>query len=372
MAFISHLRLRHFRNYTSFDQPLCPGLTLLTGSNGQGKTSLLEAIHYLSLLRSFRTRKVSDLVHWQSDYFYTEADVSDGIQARPAIRLSAAYRGRRRLRRNGALITRASEFINSFLCVPFVPEDIDIVKGSPGSRRRFLDIVLSQTSTPYLCHLMDYTAALKSRNVILKETGRYGKSALKAYDCLLAQHGAFLIAARQQFCAAFGALYQQVCERLFDPEAPFTLGYVMSGVRQQEYERNQDSLQEKLLQLLEAEQKRDIDNGNTRFGPHRDEIMLQISGKPLAAYGSEGQCRVAALAMRLAGAEHLLTVQDNRGLILLVDDVLGELDSRRRRHFLGELLRAEQVFLACTEVPPELDKTEKRVFAAKDGHLEEA
>jgi len=372
MAYISHLRLRHFRNYTSLERAFAPGLNLLTGENGQGKSNLLEAVHYLSLLRSFRTRKISDLKQWNAAYFFAEAELAENEKgpAPAARRLSAAYRDARRLRRDGAVAHRASEFINAFLCVPFVPEDIGLINGGPAGRRRFLDIVLSQLSRSYLTHLNDYMVALKARNAMLRESRRYGPRALAAYEKIMAEHGGHIIYARHAFIAEFATRYREAGARLScDTGFALNMRYCLNGIAEHTVRQGPAQCHAALAELLTREQARDIEQGQTRCGPHRDELLLLLDGRPLAAFGSEGQCRTAALALRLTAAEHLSATLAEAGVVLLVDDVLGELDRRRQAAFFAEFRRAGQVFMACTEIPAGLDREAASIHQVAQGKL---
>ena len=366
MGRLAHLRLRHFRNYRALDLEVTPGLTAFVGANGQGKTNLLEAIHYLSLLRSFRTRRIRDLRQWDASFLFVEGALASASSAFDCHKLTVTYATTRRLRLDGKVVAKASDFINQLICIAFVPEDIELVKGGPAVRRRFIDVLLCQRDRHYLTHLMRYTLALKSRNVMLREVGRYDARVLAAYDPVLAASGSYMIGARRDLGRELNVQLAQLAEELFGGKTEVRLRYRSCLGRQQ---GSEDDLAAQLVELFEQEQPRDREQGYTRLGPHRDELFILLNNRPAGVYGSEGQCRLLSLALRLASVEILAQAQPDRELILLVDDVLGELDSERRGCFLRTFARADQTFMACTEVPDRLGQAPTSLFGVEDGTL---
>lgn len=360
MGCLSHLKLRNFRNYAELVVDLEPGLSILKGANGEGKTSILEAIYYLSLLRSFRTRSISELQMWGRGYFAAEARLVSGRGPLADETLSVIYGERRRLKINGAPITKASEFINRFLCVAFVPEDIRLVKGSPGRRRRFLDILLSQTTGNYLFHLIKYQAALKARNAVLKEPGRYGKHALAAYDKLLSENGAEVVVHRGVLVDALNETLATRGSQLFGDQRRCSVRYRSNVLRRELQEADTETIGADFAKVLMQEMTGDVEAGTTRYGPHRDDISLYLDGKPVGVFGSEGQQRLFSLALRLASVDIMGERCAEDKPLLLVDDVLGELDESRRAAFLSAFRETEQVVLACTRIPDELEGSGNR------------
>ncbi len=371
MGVVTHLKLRHFRNYRQLDVVFPPGLSIITGGNGQGKTTVLEAIHYLAILRSFRTRKVVELCQWGADFFYLEACVQDLHERAFDKKLQVSYGDRRRLCINDKAIASAADFINPFLCVPFVPEDINLVKGSPGERRRFLDILLTQLQPQYLTGLVRFHSALKSRNAILKKWDRYGPAAIAGYDAVVAENGAVICQIRRQLVTLFSETLSTICAHLFplDSNPEIEVKYCSPLLSGTENSMSTADLASKYLEQLRRDIDKDRCLGMTRVGPHRDDMMIMLNDKLVGIFASEGQCRLISIAMRLAAVEMIKKMEEKRGVVMLVDDVLGELDSERREAFFNFFNRADQIFLACTDVMPRLTVKADGCFKVRDGEI---
>ena len=372
MSILSRLQLRRFRNYSSLRLSLCPGINLFVGGNGQGKTNILEAICYLALLRSFRSRKITPLRQWDSRLFYLAATlvpVAGGGGSRQELAIS--YGERRCLSIDGKRQDKASEFINQFLCVPMVPEDIDLVKGVAAGRRRFLDIALSQHDPVYLPHLQRYTAAVRNRNMMLRQAGKYPNSALTAYDHLVVRYGTQIDLRRWQFVQGLNAALAVIAPQLLGAAGQSLSARFLSSLCSGEgSEITEEVVSRKFRESLEKNLARDREEGRTSTGPHRDDLLFCKNHRPLLAYGSEGECRIACLALRLAAMELLRDgAGSKREVVLLVDDVFGELDSRRRQAFCELLGRADQVFVADTDVPTELRGRIARAYAVEAGSV---
>ncbi len=338
---LQRLKLTDYRNYERLDLAFAPGITVLVGDNGQGKTNILEAVYFLSILRSFRTNRIRDLNRWTTRGFTIYGEVEVGEQVH---RLGLEYQDRsRRLRVNGDNIKRASDFIGRFFAVAFIPEDIELVKGSASDRRRFLDISLSQLQPGYLTSLQQYDRALKSRNALLRDSG--SDAAARAFDQILAREGAAIIDHRNALFDELKEVLEQTSRDLLPAASELQIRYQpsISG-------KHEDSREQEILQVLASNRERDRLRGLTHAGPHRDDFTFRLDGKPLGSFGSEGQCRLAALSLKLAKARYFLDRKDAGEVILLIDDVIGELDQRGRQAFLGTLRQARQVLLACTGV----------------------
>ncbi|MFA4944304.1 MAG: DNA replication and repair protein RecF [Lentisphaeria bacterium] len=372
---LQRLELERFRNHGQTHLEFAPGLNLFTGRNGQGKTNILEAIHYLAILRSFRARQLRELVQWGAEGFRLAAMLSPVADGLPPLRLAAAFGKERALAVNGAPIARGSEFIHRFLCVAFIPEDIALVRGPSADRRRFLDILVSQLDPTYLHHLHRFHVALKSRNSLLRSPHPGDRSSRQAWDRLLLETGAEVICRRQQLLPRLEKQLQLEAASFFrnDPAAPAMGLRYEPGTPRLAAATAADRGGEcppalvllRLEEALAANSGRDEREGMTTWGPQRDDLGLLLANRPLEAYGSEGQCRAMALLLRLAAAK--LLHGERKGLALLVDDVLGELDQTRRAAF-WELLPADaQIFFTCTEPPPEAARRAARQFQVTAG-----
>lgn len=352
MAILSRLRLYQFRNYGRAEAQFQPGVNLIVGENGQGKTNVLEAIFYLSLLRSFRSSQIGALRQWERDAFALEATLVDISSGRHCQTLSVSYGQRRSLQIDGASVTRASEFINQLMCIVMGPEDIHLVKGAAGVRRRFMDIFLTQWAPGYLADLQRYVQALRSRNAMLRQPRKYGPTTLQSYEALLVQHGAALTEARARFCRALSEVACQVFSRLSGDGGELAVQYGSNIWRGERTEAVASETAQKMTTLLAQSRDRDRREGRTTHGPHRDDLAFLLDGRSLAGFGSQGQCRLASIAIRLGSGELLLSRSgEPADVVYLVDDVTGELDPTRNAAFLADVVRGRQVFLATTHTP---------------------
>lgn len=371
--YLASLRLENFRNYSDLELTLKPGMTVLQGANGEGKTNLLEAVHFLSLLRSFRTVKVSELIGFSASSFRVEGVLNRGGEWLSEEELAVFYGDQRHLRINRQPVSRASLFINRFLCVSLTPQDINLVKGAPGLRRRFCNILGGQIRPEYLTDLINYNVALRHRNEVLRHPRKYGAGALAAYDGQLVEYGAAVMMERKKIIAELNYYLDLVAKQLeFTDHSPH-LRYAFSiGLKLEEEEGdnfNSAGLKEQYHDILLREQNRDEEYGCTRFGPHRDDLYFYREQKSVAAFASEGECRLFVLALKLAAAKMVIQIEQAKPVVLLVDDVFGELDPRRRRIFLQNLGEYQQSILACTAIPPELSEMAHTEFSVKAGKL---
>jgi DNA replication and repair protein RecF len=368
-AGLTRLQLHNFRNYERLELSLSRGVTVFQGDNGQGKTNILEAVYYLAVLRSFRTSRISDLVRTGCDGFHARIVLNSAMDSEVSV--SATYAQARRLFIDECS-TGSREFINQFNCVSLVPEDIELTKGSPAVRRRYLNILLSQLFPDYLDSLIRYTKVLKNRNAMLRNADRYGQAAITAYDSMFAEHGAKLMRLRHRVVDDLNGLLAALLPRLNVDETGLTMKY-KPAVSSAVFEKDDPEEQRKtMINVLNENLGRDMDQGQTRYGPHRDELGLLIGGNPLDAFGSEGQCRLAALAMKLVAANLLAKeMNQEKTLVLLVDDVFGELDSDRKKGFFDTVANAGQVLLTCTEAPAEILRRNPRIINVKNGRIQD-
>jgi DNA replication and repair protein RecF len=333
---------------------------LLVGDNGQGKTNFLEAIYYLQLLRSIRGARDQDLVRFGANGFHVGADIHSDRASTIGVGFERAGR-RKRVRLDGAVCERLSDALGALPAVMFSPADVDLVGGSPSARRRYLDIMLAVTSRGYLLALQRYRAALVRRNAALRDAARQSATRADAraavWESPLAEHGAVVWAERTAWVEESRARFTELCG-LIGESGAVTFRYA-STVAQQEPNADRRAA---LAAALEAQRASDVRFGLTRAGPHRDDLLITLDagdGMPrdLRAFGSAGQQRTAAIALRLLEAE---TLRDRRGgsPLFLLDDPFAELDARRAARIVNLLSNEaggaglEQTILA---VPRESD-----------------
>jgi DNA replication and repair protein RecF len=349
------LRLRQFRNFTELEQSFPSEGVAIIGENGSGKTNLLEAIYYLEIFRSFRGAPDDQLVHFGADAFH----VRGRFQTESRNEVTAAFepRGRRKkVTLNGNEPERIGDAIGQLGAVVFSPADVSIIHGSPAERRRFLDIVLSLNRAGYLAALQRYRTILRQRNAALRDPR--GGGALQAWNESLVETGSIVMQARAEWVrersAAFARRYQAIAG---GTEAG--LEYECGAARRMEANAALDRtcLQELFRAELERVAEREQQRGMTLAGPHRDDLRFTAqtaSGQvDLRDYGSGGQVRTAAIALRMVEADGIRERRARDPLILL-DDVFAELDRARSQRIL-ELLEREQPGQVILTAPKESD-----------------
>ena len=364
---ISRIRLLNFRNYDDCTVEFSHGLNCLVGRNGQGKTNVLEGIYYLSLLRSFRTSNINELRQWDRNFFMLHGSVSSEIDLNTE--LEVTYGAERRLMLNGSKVYRASDFINKLVCVTFIPEDLSMVLGTPSVRRRFLDIAISQISPEYLRHLQAFTVALKSRNTLLKEVDKYSRNTVTAYDTVLAKEGAFIEIERLKFSKTLNSRLEAFSDELVGDDRRLSINYMMrlNGFRLQSFDdQGVGEIEKSILENLEKNYEKDVDRGNTSIGPHHSDFTCLLGGVNMSSFASQGECRLCSLALKLGCLSIVKETLGSNGVTLLIDDVIGELDSRRRTSFFNAVNGIGQTIFACTELPFGLPRAD-RVFRVNLG-----
>jgi DNA replication and repair protein RecF len=348
------LSLRDFRNFERLELEFPVEGLVLVGENGQGKTNLLEAAYYLSLLRSMRGTRDVDVTRFGSAGFFIDAKVCALDAHEISVGFERASR-RKRVRRDGVVVERISDALGTLPAVMFSPADVELVSGAPNARRRFLDIMLALSSRGYLHALQQYRGALDRRNAALRDALRQGakvtSSAIEVWETQLAEHGAPLVRARRAWVKHVAARFAERCAEIGE-RGTVTLRYETT------VEANAESVELALLEAIGAKRSSDLRYGLTQVGPHRDDIILLIDGKSLREFGSAGQQRTAAIALRMLEAETLRAARETSPVFLL-DDPFAELDTRRATRVLSLLNQfgLGQTILAVprdTDIPQEL------------------
>jgi DNA replication and repair protein RecF len=356
--------IRDFRNLVRVTLAFPPDGIAVIGDNGQGKTNLLEAIYYLQLLRSMRGARDIDLTAFGAAGFHVAADVTGAERKEIAVGFERQTK-KKRVLLDGSEPSKLSEALGALPSVVVAPSDVQLVAGGPAERRRFLDVVLSLTSRRYLSALQRYRGALLRRNAALRELSRTGRDprAVEVWEPALAEYGAVLWEARDRWVTASAPEFTRLCTAIGE-----------SGDARMRYVSTLESPQspaEQLSRALAAQRPNDIRRGLTHAGPHRDDLELTLSGRELRLFGSGGQQRTAAIALRMLEGATLRTRFGAEPLLLL-DDPFAELDARRSSRILELLGDAGlgQTVLAvprASDIPPELTRLERWRVSA--GHL---
>lgn len=357
-AALEEVAFSDFRNVRRAELTLPPEGVALVGENGQGKTNLLEGMRYLQLLRSVRGASDEELVAFGSDGFHLRARVRGARCATVAAGFERRS-GRKRVVLDGAVPERVADALGAFPAVSLAPHDAALIAGAPGARRRFLDMVLAVTSRAYLSALQRYRAALAHRNAALREPGVASADLERraaVWEPALAASGAALWAARHAWVEQHGARYGELCLAMGE-SAPARVRFVST------WSAAGGPAEDALREALERRRPLDARRGSTSAGPHRDDLELSLAGRELRAFGSAGQQRTAAIALRLLEAATLRAATRSEPVMLL-DDPFAELDERRAACILA-LLDAEgsaQTVLAVPrsgDIPPGLTRLER-------------
>lgn len=360
--FIFDLALANYRNYARVAIKLDRGLNLFVGDNAQGKSNLLEAIYLLSTLRSSRASSDSDLV--RHDILGSEFPVArlacqversaGNLQLEVAIvgrTTDGSHRAGKRVRVNG-VPRRASDAVGQLAAVLFTTLDIEIVAGPPLLRRRYLDMMISQVDRGYLRAMQRYARVLQQRNSLLKRIQAREASAneLNFWDQELAHAGGIIMQARAD---TLGQLVPQAAfqmERLSDGLELLQLTYrpALGGLDEADCPIDETEWTARMLRALRNLRSREIGAGATLVGPHRDDVVVEIDSMPADSFASRAQQRTAALSMRIAEASYLRRTLGDDPVVLL-DDVLSELDARRRRGVLEFFESFQQTIVTTAE-----------------------
>jgi DNA replication and repair protein RecF len=393
---LTRLALTDFRSYSSADVALRPGVTLFSGPNGEGKTNLVEAVGYVATLASHRSAHDAPLVREGADRAIIRANVHDATHdALVEIELNPGRANRVRL--NRAPLTKPREVLGVLRTVLFAPEDLALVKGDPGERRRFLDDLLVAMAPRYAAVRGDYDRVLRQRTALLKSAGPKGgpkgnrqsreavMSTLDVWDSHLARAGAELLVAREHLVGALRPHVERAYTAVAGDEGQATIGYRRSfgapdpltatasegliTARESHGERvrvAEQALRTALAEVRDSE----LDRGVCLAGPHRDELDLHVRELPARGYASHGESWSLALALRLASFDLLRAGREDP--VLILDDVFAELDVGRRNRLAALVANAEQV-LVTAAVPADVPQLLAGVrFSVSGGELSRA
>jgi DNA replication and repair protein RecF len=381
---VTHLSLTNFRNYGRLELPLPTGPILLHGNNAQGKTNLLEALYYLATTRSPHTAQDDELINWTASQSgepvivgrlvvqVTSAEGERHIEMRLIKEQQGGYNGQSSFRRE-ALVNRRKvrlmDLLGNLRVVMFLPEDMGLITGSPAARRRYVDITLCQIDPVYCQTLSQYNKVLEQRNALLRRLaeGASSRDLLPIFSEKLVNLGSQIFARRARFFTELARESQRIhYEALTAGRESIRLSYLprlrgdlsnrqgdteaLVGLYQwlQEQQGNVDQIAADYTAALEMARPAELARTSTSVGPHRDDWLIQVNGRDLSSFGSRGQQRSALLALKLAEIQWMA---DRAGEtpILLLDEVVAELDDRRRELLLHYVQQASQSLLTATD-----------------------
>ena len=333
--YIESLELKNFRNYEDLSIVLDPGTNILYGDNAQGKTNVLEAIYLCGTTKSHRGSKDKEMIRFDQDESHIRMMVKkDGVSHK--IDMHLKKNKAKGIAIDGIPIRKAAELFGIVNLVAFSPEDLNIIKNGPSERRRFMDLELCQLNKVYLQELTSYNKVLNQRNKLLKDIGFQPglTETLDVWDMQLVSYGKKIISLRKRFMEELGEIIRRIHSNLTGQKEEIRLLY------------EPDVEEEVFEEKLQSAREKDLRFRVTSVGPHRDDFCVQTNGIDIRKYGSQGQQRTAALSLKLAEIELVKKIVKDYP-VLLLDDVLSELDSKRQEHLLSEITHI-QTLITCT------------------------
>ncbi len=358
--YIKYLQLYNYRNYNYLNLELGPSANVFIGDNAQGKTNILESIYYCGFGKSHRTNKDKELIKWNEE----KSAISIYIVKKrldKKIDINILRNGKKGITINSIKIKKISDLIGSFNVVMFSPEDLRIIKESPGVRRRFMDMELCQIDKKYYYSLVQYNKVLQERNVLLRNRN-LDKSMLDIYDIQLATFGKYIFNKRCDYVDKLNQYGSEIHKDITSNKENIYFKYI-SAVK------NKDDIEKQLLSLLKEYRQKDMERGTTSVGIHRDDLSIYINKIEVKNYGSQGQQRTAVLTMKFSSLS-ILRDLTGEAPVLLLDDVLSELDFNRKRYILKSI-KDVQTIITCTGVDEieEYLNQDAKIFKVMDGNI---
>ncbi len=347
--YLTDFSLENFRNYQKVSVKFDPNVNIFIGQNAQGKTNLLEAIYFLALTRSHRTSNDHDLINFQADFakisgqlFRSQIDLS--------LELRITAQGKKALI-NHIEQAKLSNYVGKMNTILFSPEDLNLIKGSPVTRRRFMDLEFGQINPEYLYFLSHYRQVLKQRNNYLKQLN-YKQATdrvfLQVLSDQLAGLGAEIVQRRINYLKFLNEFAQESHRQISAKNEKLVISYACS-VNGVDETTSTEEIYQKILDVYQSSEEKEIKLGTTLVGPHRDDLVFTIDGKDAHLYGSQGQQRTVVLSLKLAEIQ-LFEKITHEYPILLLDDVMSELDKTRQNALLNFIHGKTQTFITTTDL----------------------
>jgi DNA replication and repair protein RecF len=336
---IEKIRVDGFRNLASTELTFSPGINLITGQNGQGKTNLLEAVVFLGSTKSFRTSRSREAISWGGGSFAVSGEISDKAGSLN-LRLVVGAKGKE-ASVHGKRVESAQDYLGRLITVTFSPQDLELVRGGPAERRALIDRHCVDISPPLMASLINYSRALRAKAALIKQ-GEVRYRAIEPWNQILAREMLVITAARDRFVRELAPRAALCYEQFSSTKGErFGCSYRSSVVGY--------SSEEELLRALERDFSSEISSRSLRLGIHRDDLILSLNGKAARQYASQGQARSMVLALKLAILE-MLEAARHESPVVLLDDVDAELDTYRADHFFRLMMdQGRQVLVTSTD-----------------------
>jgi len=366
---ISHLELFQYRNYENLTVDLDFPICVFLGENAQGKTNLLESIYAAATGKSFRTAKDTDMIRWDELFTHLQLDFwKKDIRHRISLALS---QNEKRYKLDEKKLDKRSQLFGQLAIVLFTPDNLNLVKGEPAGRRRFLDFEISQTSPSYLYSLQKYYRVLKQRNTALKDfkAKRATLELVKIWNNQLTQYGSEIISSRlkalNKLNETLGSIFPQVSGKSSQLTLKYKTFLPEGGIK------DEHQIRKLFLDKLSVIEKDEVSRGTTLVGPQRDDFDILLNNRDIHDFGSQGEQRSAVLALKLSEI-YFIKVETGDFPVVLLDDFTSELDDAHIVSIIKSLPENLQMFITSVHpLPHPLSESDVRYFTIRDGHLTE-
>ena len=353
---VKSLKLTNFRNHSYLFYDFSPKMNLFLGDNGAGKTNIVEAIYFLSLARSFRLNETDGLIKNDKDQAVIEAVISEGNIVRN-IRMILTKEGKH-IFINGKPVSRISDLAKIVNVILFEPKDVLLFRGSPANRRNFLDISISKKSLPYLDYISRYEKVLKERNELLK-LDKVDPKLLEATTEMLVKLSGPIVSYRQMYVKDINDILNKITRALTGEENQIEVIY-------KPFVPYDDNFPKNAQNAFKKAEEGDLKKKLTSVGIHREDFSVNLNGRDIGEFGSQGENRIVALALKLS--PYFLIEERAKRPIVALDDVMSELDTVHKQRLIAFLEKFEQVFITATQLQVDgsnvyyIKKKQKEVF----------
>ncbi len=370
---ITYADIDGFRNLSGISFEPDPKYNIIVGQNAQGKTNLLEAMWILSGCRSFRGSKEKDFICLSGNRMSSRIRLRDSVREQKIVyEMTKGVNSQKNIMLNGVKQKGTRALFDVFKCIAFIPDDVDMIKGSPEKRRNFVDMAASQLNPLFVVHINKHNAIMNQRNSLLKNIMQGGASGdvLDIWDRQAAHEGVLISYMRKDYVSRINEICGRLYRTISGGNEELELEYKSNVFRPEDFEKpcGEEAFERYYNKLRETEEY-DIRTGSTHAGVNRDEIVIRINGVSARDFGSQGQVKSAALVMKLAQAE-IFTKRSKDPPVIFLDDVMGELDESRQKFVLG-MIKDMQVFLTTPNESALLPEIKGKILRISSGRITE-
>lgn len=370
---ITYAEIDGFKNLSGISFAPDPKYNIILGSNAQGKTNLLEAMWILSGCKSFRGSKEKDYISLGGNRMSSKIKIKDSVREQKiSFEMTKGVNSPKIIHLNGVKQKGTKALFDAFKCIAFIPDDTEIIKGSPEKRRNFVDMAASQINPGFMVHLAKSNMILNQRNALLKDIFQKNASAeiLEIWDRQASREGTFISYMRNEYIAKINEICGRLYEIISGGKEKLELEYKSNVFRSEDFDAPCDEAAfDRYYAKLCESRDYDIRTGSTHSGVNRDEIIIKINGVSAKDYGSQGQIKSAALVMKLAQAEIFMKKSKDAPVVFL-DDVMGELDESRQK-FVLDMIKDMQVFLTTPNESALLPEIKGKILRISGGKITE-